>query len=49
MHTGNSSAEQQREMFVSSEHIQIDIISISFSLKIRNFSINAAVNFKHSR
>ena len=34
MHTGNSSAEQ-RQMFISSEHIQTDSILISFSLKIR--------------
>lgn len=37
MHTDNSSVEQQREMFVSSEHIQIDIITVFFSLKIRTF------------
>lgn len=35
MHTGNSYAEQQRQMFISSEHIQTDSILISFSLKIR--------------
>lgn len=44
LHTRNSSAEQQRKMFVSSEHIkmfkikkEIEIMSISFSLKIRTF------------
>lgn len=49
MHTGNSSAEQQREMFVSSEHTQTDIIMISFYFKNKNYSIYAAVNFKHIR
>lgn len=33
IHTGNSSAEQQRQMFITSEHIQTEHIFMYFSLK----------------
>lgn len=48
MHTGNRSADQQRQMFISSEHTQTAFYCLFFRNK--NSSVNAAaVNSKHSR